>query len=579
MLECLSIRKIALIDEAEIRFHPGMQVMTGETGAGKSIVVDSVNLILGGRADKDLIRTGSEKASVEAVFNTRGNDRVRAFLDQEAIEYDGESVTVYREITTAGRNVCRICGVLIPASKLKEISPLLMDIHGQSEHQFLADPARHLAFLDQTGDESHRKALREVADAWGKFMDNHRAYARLVKAAENRDMHMRSLEHDMGELRKAKIKKGEITELTEKRKRLEKAEKNAEAFRNINEKLSGTDGGSAGLALIKDAAAALKSVAGGDEKLTEISEKCEEVYYELEEIAYQVSLYTQRMGSEPGSLEQTDERLDLIHRLERKHGCDADKLPEMLAKMEAEYDLLSGMEEEIARMGAEHKKLLSAYRTAARRLTEKRHELAEEFERKMSQELGDLGMGNTRFQVMFAENETGRPLMPTEKGDDRVEFLISPNPGEPLKSLSKIASGGELSLLMLAIKSLETSRSGLDAMVFDEIDTGISGRMAQTVAEKMTAIATGRQVICVTHLPQIAAAADYHYLVTKEVRGERTNTTVTELDEDGRIKEVSRMISGADGVTAESDAYAARMLQAAKERKPQDIRCTMHHES
>ena len=568
MLESLTIRKIALIDEAEIRFHPGMQVMTGETGAGKSIVVDSVNLILGGRADKDLIRTGSEKASVEAVFDTRGNDRVRAFLDQEAIEYDGESVTVYREITTAGRNVCRVCGVLIPAAKLKEMSSLLMDIHGQSEHQFLADPSKHLAFLDQTGDENHRAALREVRDAWEKFMENHRAYARLVKAAENREARMRSLEHDMAELRKAKIKKGETAELTEKRKKQEKAEKNAEAFRNINEKLNGPDGGSASLAQIKDAAAALKNVACGDEKLTEISIKCEEVYYELEEIAYQVSLYAQRTSSETGSLEQTDERLDLIRRLERKYGCDADALPELLAKMEAEYEQLSGMEEEIARMGAEHKKLLSAYRTAARRLTEMRHALAEEFEQKMSRELGDLGMGNTRFQAAFAENETGRPLMPTEKGDDRVEFLISPNPGEPLKPLSKIASGGELSRLMLAIKSLETSRSGLDAMVFDEIDTGISGRMAQTVAEKMTAIAAGRQVICVTHLPQIAAAADYHYLVTKQVRGERTNTSVTELDKEGRIKEVSRMISGADGVTAESDAYAARMLQAAEERKP-----------
>ena len=566
MLEYLTIRQVALIGEASIRFHGGMQVLTGETGAGKSIVVDSVNLILGGRADRELIRSGSDRASVEAVFNTRGNPDIRAFMDREGIDYDGETVTVYREISTGGKNVCRVCGVLLPVAKLKDLAVFLMDLHGQSEHQFLADPERHMAFLDQTGDEKHRGLMEKVKRDFGLFISNHRAYAKLVKQNESRDARMRSLERDLEELRKAGVKPGEAAELTAKRKALEKAEKESETLRAISEKLSGAEG-YPGLSGLKDASASLKALASRDESVRELSERCEAAYYELEEIAYQVSLMTQRTDFEPGALEKTDDRLDLIHRLERKFTVDADELPAVLDKAEAEYRQLADLEDEIERMSAEHKRLLAAYRQSSRELTESRHGLAAAFEQKLTKELGDLGMGNTRFQVEFKANETGRPLMPSEAGDDRIEFLMSPNPGEPLKPLAKIASGGELSRLMLAFKALESARTGVEAMVFDEIDTGISGRMAQVVAEKMITISRERQVICVTHLPQIAAAADYHYLVSKSVTDGRTVTTVTELDRQGRTGEVSRMISGADGVTAETEAYAASLLQAAGDLK------------
>ena len=362
------------------------------------------------------------------------------------------------------------------------------------------------------------------------------------------------------------MKPGEAAELTAKRKLLEKAEKESETLRAISEKLSGGDGYS-GLSGVKEASATLKALASRDESVRELSERCEAAYYELEEIAYQVSLMTQRTEFEPGALEKTDDRLDLIHRLERKFAADADELPAILDKAEAEYRRLADLEDEIERMSGEHKRLLAAYRRSARELTESRRELAAAFEQKLTKELGDLGMGNTRFAVEFTANETGRPLMPSETGDDRIEFLMSPNPGEPLKPLAKIASGGELSRLMLAFKALESVRTGVEAMVFDEIDTGISGRMAQVVAEKMITISRERQVICVTHLPQIAAAADDHYLVSKSVTDGRTVTTVTELDRSGRTGEISRMISGADGVTAETEAYASSLLQAADELK------------
>lgn len=566
MLESLTIRQIALIDEVTIHFHRGLQVMTGETGAGKSIVVDSVNLILGGRADRDLIRTGCEKASVEAVFYTGGNLSVRAFMEQEGIDFDGETVTVYREISAAGKNLCRVCGVIIPVSRLKDLAALLMDLHGQNEHQFLTDPDRHLLFLDQTGDERHRELLQMVRDDYSRFIVNHRAYAKLVRQNENRDSRMNSLARDLDDLRKAKIRRGEANVLTEKRKQLEGAEKESEALRSVSGLLSGGDEAGS-LSGIRKAASELSALALKDESLRTASEKCQSLYYELEEIAYQISVKVQNAEYDPAALEATDERLSLIHRLERRFGKDADELPGLLQKMEEEFRQLEDLGNEIEKMSAEHRQLLARYRNSARELTQSRIKLADSFEKRMMRELDDLGMGNTRFKVEFRQNDTGRPMMPTETGDDRVEFMISPNPGEPLKPLARIASGGELSRLMLAVKSLESLRSGVDAMVFDEIDTGISGRMAQVVAEKMIAISRSRQVICVTHLPQIAAAADFHYLVRKSVSHGRTNTSVAELGREGRKEEVSRMISGADGVTSQSDAYASSLICAAEELK------------
>ena len=567
MLESLTIRQIALIDDVTIRFHDGMQVLTGETGAGKSIVVDSVNLILGGRADRDMIRTGCERASVEAVFNTRSNRKAERFLEQEGIEYDGQTVTVYREISSGGKNVCRVCGVMVPVATLKELAVFLMDLHGQSEHQFLTDPEKQLAFLDQTGGEDHRALLSRTAGDHEKFIANHRAYAKLVKENENRESRLKSLERDLEELRKARIEPGEADRLMKHRKRLAEAEKQAAVLETVTERLSGGEGESSALAGIKTVSGILRSLAEKDGTFTEIAERCESAYFELEEIAYQISQISGKNEYEPGALEKADDRLDLIHRLERKHAADADDLPALLKKMEEEYLYLTEMEDRISLMSTEHKRLLSAYRNTARELTASRKKLASVFEERMMKEVSDLGMENTVFRVEFLPNESGRPLMPTPLGDDRIVFMISPNPGEPLKPLAKIASGGELSRLMLAVKTLESSHTGVESMVFDEIDTGISGRMAQTVAEKMIMISRERQVICVTHLPQIAAAADYHYLVQKNVSGGRTNTSVDELDRAGRQAEVGRMIIGADGVTEDSNAYAARLLSAAESLK------------
>ena len=566
MLESLTIRHVALIDEATICFHPGMQVMTGETGAGKSIVVDSVNLILGGRADRDLIRTGCEKASVEAVFSVQNNSQALDYLKQEGIDCD-DTLTVYREISISGKNTCRVNGVMIPVSALKDLAAMLLDLHGQSDQLFLSDPSEQLAFLDQTGDEKHRKLLLQIREEYAKFIDNHRAYARLVRQNENREARMRSLERDLEELKKAHIETGEADQLLAKRKQLAEDEKTARSLNEISNVLTGEEDGSSCLGKIKDTASVLRALSLHDDQIREISERCDNLYYELEDIAYQISMLNERNGYEPGALEKTDNRLDLIHRIERKHGVDANEIPGLLESMEKEYRFLEELEQQISDMSSEHKRLLGCYRNTAKALSASRKNLAAAFENKMMRELNDLGMENTRFVIQFTENETGKPVMPTENGDDRVEYMISPNPGEPVKPLARIASGGELSRIMLAVKTLESAHTGVDSMVFDEIDTGISGRMAQVVADKMIMISKEKQVICVTHLPQIAAAADYQYLVRKRVEDGRTHTSVTELDEEGRIGEVGRMISGADGMTEESKTYASGMIQAALKQK------------
>ena len=572
MLESLTIRRIALIEEVTIRFHEGMQVLTGETGAGKSIVVDAVNLILGGRADREMIRSGCDRASVEAVFSLSENVNVRAFMDREGIEYDGNTVTVYREITAGGKNTCRICGVLLPLAGLKELARFLMDLHGQSEHQFLANPEKHLSFLDQTGDEKHRKLLSQVREEYEAFIDNHRAYAKLVRQNEGRESRMRSLEKGLEELRKAKIRPGEAAQLMSERKHLADAEKRTESLNAVREMLTGGEDGTSALAGVRGASEALKRLASVEKEHETISERCSSAYYELEDIAYQLSVLSGQAGYDPAALEKTDERLDLIHRLERKYGSDADELDVLLNRMESEYAELTDLEDRIGSMAADHKRLLADYRNSARNLTASRQKLAAEFSDRMMKELRDLGMGNTRFSVEFKPNDTGRPLMPTDRGDDRIEFMISPNPGEPLKPLAKIASGGELSRLMLAVKTLESAHSGVESMVFDEIDTGISGRMAQVVAEKMITISRERQVICVTHLPQLAAAADWQYMVIKYIHDGRTSTSVKELNQKGRVEEIGRMISGADGITGESQSYAAGLLKAAEQMKTQSAK-------
>ena len=565
MILSMRMHNIALIEEMTMDFADGLHVMTGETGAGKSIVVDAVNLVLGGRADRELIRTGTDKAWVEAVFDVPGNAAVADFLQKQEIDFDGSLVTLYREISRSGRNLCRICGMVMPVAALKELAALLMDVHGQHEGQFLMDPRFHLRFLDESGDEAHQQLMAQVEGAYQAFIVNHRRYAKLVKENEQKQYRMETLKKTLDELNKAKLKAGEEEELTQEKERFRHSEKIATAVQTAHHAISAGEDSESVLTRLKEAATALNGLSGLGDTFKNLASRVESAYYELEEVGYELADIMENGEFDPARAEYVETRLDLIRRLERKYG---ESIPVILAeqeRMQEEYDNFASMDQQVAALGAEHKKLLAAYRALARQLTEFRKTLAQRFEQNMMAQLCDLGMEKTVFQVAFAPKPEGKQLMPQPIGDDTVEFMISPNPGEPMKPLSKIASGGDLSRLMLAIKSLEAEHGGVGCMVFDEIDTGISGRMAQVVAEKMALIARNRQVICVTHLPQIAAMAHHQFLVEKRVEEGRTNTSVRLLNREDRIGEVARMMGGADGSEESARAHAALMLDKAAE--------------
>ena len=563
MILSMRMHNIALIEDLTLEFAQGLHVLTGETGAGKSIIVDAVNLVLGGRADRELIRTGTDKAWVEAVFDVPGNAQVRRFLADQSIDAEGTLVTLYREISRSGRNLCRVCGVVVPVGVMKELAALLMDVHGQHEAQFLMDPRYHLRFLDESGDEAHQALLCQVEEAYQAFIQNHRRYARLVKENEQKQYRMETLKKSLEELKKAKLRAGEEEALTAEKERFRHAEKIATAVQTAYGVMSASEEGEPLLTRLKEALTALQSLSSLGEPYQPLASRCESAYYELEEIGYELAAMMENGEFDPRRAEQVEARLDLIRRLERKYG---ENIPAVLAnqeQMQEEYDNFASMDQQVAAMGQEHKRLLAAYRTLARQLTASRQALAAVFEKRMMAQLADLGMEKTVFQAAFAPRPEGKQPMPQPTGDDAVEFMISPNPGEPMKPLSKIASGGELSRLMLAIKSLEAEKVGVGCMVFDEIDTGISGRMAQVVAEKMALIARRRQVLCVTHLPQIAAMAEHQFLVEKHAENGRTNTTVTCLNQEQRVAEVARMLGGADGSEASALSHAAHMLAQA----------------
>ena len=562
MLRSLTIHNLVLIDDLQILFHPGMQVLTGETGAGKSIVVDAVNLILGKRADRGLVRYGCEKSSIEALFDISMVPDAQKILEREEIDFDREAVSVWREISTEGRNSCRICGVPVPITLVREIGNSLMDIYGQHEHRFLMDPEMHLGFLDRLGDEAYQVKLGETSEACSRFLQTHREYAQLRRENEQRHFRMDQLEKALKELHEANLKPDEEETLAEEYKRMSNAEKIVEALRKARDTISFSQIDENCLEKIKSASRSLSEAAAFGDDLKIYSDRCESAYYELEEIAYELTRKIESFGFEPERMEKVEERLDLIRRLERKYGSDLKTVLAEQHSMEKEFERLCSLEDRLEQMSQLHKQLLAEYRKKARELSEMRKKLAERFEKGMLEQLRDLGMEKTLFQVRFLESDEGKKPMPRPDGDDRVEFMTSPNPGEPLKPLARIASGGELSRFMLALKTLEAEGNKVPCMVFDEIDTGISGTVAQAVSEKMIAISRSCQVICVTHLPQIAAAADHHFLVKKDTVEGRTVTSLKELDRYGRIQELGRMISGAEGSSREAVKYADAMLEA-----------------
>ena len=561
MLLELNIQNIALIERLRIEFGRGLNVLTGETGAGKSIVVDCVNLALGGRADRELIRTGEEKGMVRALFDISGNTDAIEYLESLGVDTEGGLAEVSREITRSGKNVCRVNGAMLLLSNVRTFTGMLVDIHGQHEHQRLMDAEKHLSFLDAYAGGECIKAKEEVFQKYQDYSKTARELNKLNMDEAERARRVDALTFQHKEIAGAKLKADEEETLLSKNRIYENAEKLSSHLRTAYERVYIGGKSISAQESLKRAMDAMGAITDIDEKYRSLYERLEEAYYAVSDIGYELQDATEETEFDPAEAEKVYDRLDLIQRLKRKYGPELKDVIEFGKKAEKELKTLSASGDIKAELEDSLKMQKIALKKACEALSAIRREKAMLLSEAVIGQLKDLGMGRTRFEAKF-----DKKVQMTADGEDEMEFMISPNPGEPLRPMAAIASGGELSRIMLAFKAITAENDGVDTMIFDEIDTGISGRMAQTVGEKMCMLGKMRQVICVTHLAQIAALGDSHYLVEKTVVGDHTGSTVRKLDDDGRTLEIARLVGGAD--EGESGRMHARnMLEAANALK------------
>ena len=532
MLTSLKIENVAIIESAAIEFGCGLNVLTGETGAGKSIVIDSINAILGERTSRDIIRTGAQSAKVYAVFEDV-NERVRNFLDENGIDCEDGVLIINRTLSREGKNVCRINGAPVTVSMLREIGGELIDIHGQHDNQSLLSPEKHCGFVDSFA--GNADLIADYREKYGRFCEIRSKLKKLTTDESSKTQRIDFLTYQIDELEKAKITIGERDELKARKSLINNSQKVIESLNIAYEALK-ADG--AGIDMITDAESEIANASAYMETLGEASEKITDIRYELEDIAETVRDAMTEVDFDPSELEDIDERLDLLYRLSKKYGDTEEEMLEYLEKARAELDNIAFSEERVKELQKQKKEALAETETAACKLTESRKTAGEKLSNAICSELEFLDMPNVRFVVKC--NDIGL----TENGKDEIEFLISANAGEEPKPLAKIASGGELSRIMLAIKNVLAETDGVDTMIFDEIDTGVSGRAAQKIAMKLRSASKGRQVICVTHLAQIAAQGDVHLYISKSVSDGKTYTNIKSLIEEERVAEIARIMGG-----------------------------------
>ena len=549
MLSLLHIENIAVIECADISFDAGFNVLTGETGAGKSIVIDAISAILGQRAYRDMIRTGTTKASVRAVFT--GVPELSWFADN-GVEYDPETI-IQREIHLDGKNVCRVNGSLVTVSILNKLGLQLINIHGQHDSASLFDEANHLTFLD---DFACNEGLRaDYAEKYGAVDKLHREISRISMDEGEKLRRMETLKYQIGEIEKANLTAGEDEELEARRKLLQNAEKIANGINDAVENLYGGDDSDGAASMLSAAERALARVAKFSDQIAELHEKVADLMYQVQDAAELARDVQYELSYSADELDQIESRLDVIHKLRRKYGVTCTDILDYLSKARKELDEIEFADDHIERLKKKLKKAEKEAWDAAFALRENRKETAERLSGRILTELAQLDMPKVQFACQFTELEL------TSLGADAVAFYMSANVGESLKPMSKVASGGELARIMLAMKNVLAEQDKVNTLIFDEVDTGVSGRAAQKVAEKLKAVARNKQVLCVTHLPQIAAMGDTHLLIAKGERGGRTYTTVTPLDIEGRKQELARIIGGAS-ITETTLKSAEEMLQS-----------------
>ena len=547
MLSVLHIENIAVIEQADIVFNQGFNVLTGETGAGKSIVIDAISAILGERAYRDMVRTGAAKASVRALFRQVPE---LPWFQENGVPYEEETL-IQREIYLDGKNVCRVNGQLLSVSILRKLGLQLINIHGQRDSQQLFDEGYHLAYLDAfAGDEA---LLTDYEEKFQAVAALRREIQRLTRDEGEKLRRMESLKFQIEEISRAQLKPGEDETLEARRKLLQNAEKLSDGLDEAVTGLYGDDDSDGATALLTRAERALSRLGRFDDSLEALHTRVADLMYQVQDVAEELRDRRADFAYSGEELESIESRLDVIHRLRRKYGVSCQDILDYLAKAQKELDEIEFADDEIARLKTKLQSAEQAAWEAAFALRKARQDGAERLAARILEELRQLDMPRVQFQCQFTQTE----LSPV--GADAVAFYMSANVGEALKPMNKVASGGELARIMLALKNVLAQQDRVATLIFDEVDTGVSGRAAQKVAEKLRSVARNKQVLCVTHLPQIAALADTHLLIAKGEREGRTYTTVTPLDREGRKLELARIIGGAS-ITETTLRSAEEML-------------------
>lgn len=548
MLRLLHIENIAVIEQADILFEDGFNVMTGETGAGKSIVIDAISAILGERAYRDMIRTGMNKASVRAVF-----DRVPRleWFSENDVPYEDE-ITIQREIYLDGKNLCKVNGLPISVSVLKKLGLQLINIHGQHDSAALFDENYHLSFLD--GYACNEQLLAQYTEKYHAMQQLKQAIAHLSMDEGEKLRKMETLKYQIDEITRAELTVGEDEALESKRKLVQNSEKLADGLQDAALGLDGDDDTEGAAAMLAQAERALSKISRFDDSLQQLHDVVADLMYQAQDAAEQIKDKIYDLSYSADELERIEERLDTIHRLRRKYGATCKDILAYLENAKQELDKIEFADERMEQLQVKLQKAEKEAKNAALELREARKLAAVGLTERVLSELSDLDMKKVQFACSFTETEMS-PF-----GMDAVAFYMSANLGEAMKPLNKVASGGELARIMLALKNVLAERDHVPTLIFDEVDTGVSGRAAQHVAEKLRSVSKNKQVLCVTHLPQLAALADTHFLIAKEEHDGRTYTSVTPLDYEGRKHELARIIGGAT-ITETTLQSAAEMLK------------------
>lgn len=572
MLAELSIKNFAIIDELSVSFEKGLTVLTGETGAGKSIIIDAISLLVGGRGSSEFVRHGTDRAEIEGLFlfdeeQHPSHEKAK----QVGLEVEDGMIVLRRDITTNGKSICRINGKLVTLAILREVGQTLIDIHGQHEHQDLMNQDRHLTLLDQYGGEKVEEALMEYREVFSRYTSLKKQLDQLTENEQQMAHRLDLIQFQLDEIKAANLQLNEDEELNEERLKISNFEK---IYTSLNDAYNALHGEHHGLDWVGVAMNHTEDISSLEKNYAEISEIISSSFYQLEDASYKIRQQLDLLEFDPKRLDFIEARLNEINHLKRKYGQSVDEILEYAAQIEDEIDRIENRDTHVSKIKEQLNSVAQDLLVEANNVSAIRKKLAQELTDSIHHELQELYMAKTVFQIKFSvvnagKNDVevnGERIKFTKDGIDNVEFYISTNPGEPLKPLAKVASGGELSRIMLALKSIFSKHQGVTSIIFDEVDTGVSGRVAQSIGEKIHAISVDSQVLCISHLPQVAAMADTHLFIAKEIKGDRTTTSVLPLTVDEKVKEIGRMIAGAE-ITSLTKEHAKELLDLADKMK------------